>query len=1182
MAEPTLTLQQQAVVENRGGTLLVSAAAGSGKTKVLVDRVIREIRQEGKNINEFLIITFTNAAAAELRGKISKALGKALAAEPQNQHLRRQLTLMHLAQISTVHAFCGALIRQYGYLLEVPSDYTMLEDPRREEMLTRLIGDLLEEAYGEMQPGFRLLADTLGAGRTDQSLETLIRSVFERMLTQPNPEAWLSGLCLTLPEQGEPKDTVYGAALLDNARQHLTWMIGRYTWAISQMQGDQKLSKKFLPAYESEKKKLEQLLSALDGPWDAIRDCLSMEFPRLVVQKHPDPQRLTAIQQVRNDLKKKLLPELTRQFSRPAAQLIGEQNVLAPALRTLCDLARELNRRFSAEKRRKNVLDFSDQEHLAIRLLVDGSGRPTPVAQEVSQRYAEIMVDEYQDSNRVQELIYRAIVRGQDENRFLVGDVKQSIYGFRQAEPELFLEKYQTYRPASDAQAGECRKLILSKNFRSRPEILEAVNHTFSCVMSREVGGMTYGPDESLYPGLDTYPQDHENHVELDVLLLPKGKSGSDSDDLTKYQKEAAWVAQRITQLLEQGIPVRDGDGTRPVRPEDIAILLRTRDPIRIYQRALVRAGIPVAAGAGENLFEAPEVQMLLSLLRALDNPHQDVPLLAVLCSPLYRLSNDQLGQIRAGSRQERFYDAMCECEEDWCRQVLSSFQSLREKASGMSAEQLVWYLLEDTGLLAAYSAMEQGQRRRENLLSVYALARTTAGGNYLYLYELIRALNRMEQSGQESASGGASGVTLTTIHRSKGLEYPVVFLSDLSRKFNFRELNNTVLLDGAMGVGAKIVDPAQRIRYPGMVYEAMSVKKRQALLDEELRILYVGMTRPKDYLFMTYAIGAESDVFSRLRAGAGMPAEPWCTSSVGCLGDWVLLAALPRVEAGDLFSLCGRPDSSLKVTDYPWRIQLDSLELVPQPHYGGKPVTQQTAVEQHVPAPEQLVRAMTWENPHAAASRTPSKLTATELKGRNKDLEAQEDAAVPVSVPKLLRPEFILEKKGLTPTEQGTAAHQFLQYARFSQLASRDGILSELDRMVDSAYLTEQQAEAVKPDEIARLFSSPLGQRLLSASKLIREFKFSLLTPADRFYSGLKDEQVLLQGVVDAAILEPDSITVIDFKTDRISAQQASVRAEHYRPQLETYREALGRIFERPVREMILYFLKPGKEVTL
>ncbi len=1177
MADAKLTLQQRAVVDNRGGTLLVSAAAGSGKTKVLVDRVMGMLQNEGRNLNEFLIITFTNAAAAELKGKIAAALSAALAKDPGNRHLSRQRSLLYLAQISTVHAFCGNLLRQYGYLLNVSPDFKMLEDAQREELLDRLLRDLLEQRYAKLTPEFQLLSDTLGAGRNDAGLEDLIKALFQQLLSQPYPEAWLSRLEFQLPVDCDLSETRWGRRLIDHARQQLSALLTRYDWAIDTMACSEKMLQKYQPVFLADKAAFAKIYETLDGSWTAIAASLCYDFPTLGrVPKDESPWQ-SAIKAVRDD-GKKLLKELKRHFARSPETLIAEQNAMAPALKCLSGLVLELYQQFSTQKRKKNLMDFSDLEHLAILLLVDSSGQPTETAKEVSQRFAEIMVDEYQDSNRVQELIYSAISRGNDENRFLVGDVKQSIYGFRQAEPEIFLQKYQSFASAEAAADGQSRILVLSKNFRSRPEILEAVNHTFSSVMSPSTGGLTYGSAEFLSPGLEEYPEDGQVHVSLDVLQLKELPEGRE-DESTKYQREAAWVAGKIVEILQKRLPVRHGDGIRPVEPGDIAILFRSKSPMNFYQKALQKAGVPVSAVGGTELFETPEANALLSLLKTLDNPHQDVPLLAVLCCPLFRFSNDQLSRIRAVSRQPRFYDAMLECQEPWCLEALNRIRQWREKANTVSAEALVWYLLEDTGLLAAYSAMEGGAARRAHLLRIYSLSQSIAGGSYLYLYELIRALDRLSVSGMEDASANA-GVTLTTIHKSKGLEYPVVFLCDLSRQFNFQELSDPVLVDADDGIGAKMTDLRHRTRYPGLCYHALKIKKRQKLLDEEMRILYVAMTRPKDYLFMTYAMGESSKVLERLLPGAGQPAEAWAVSSAGCLGDWVLLSALSRVEAGELFAATQRPACRLLVSEYPWHIGFTELELPKIPCYRA-PCSEEGTTPATLPSARQIVQALHWQYPHLSATTAPSKLTATQLKGRDKDAEIAEYAATPIQLMPLLRPEFLTNQQ-LSPTEKGTATHLFLQYAAYDALGTEDGVIGELDRLVDQAFLTELQAQAVDPGQIITLFTSPLGQRILAAPELIREFKFSLLTDAGQFDPELAQENILLQGVVDAAIVDADGITVIDFKTDRVSEQTVMDRAEQYRGQLTTYRTALERIFHKPVKETILYFLRLGKEVIL
>ena len=1176
MAKMTLTEQQKKVVENRGGTLLVSAAAGSGKTKVLVDRVMARITEEGRNINEFLIITFTNAAASELRSKISAAISQALASDPENRHLRRQQNMLHLAQISTVHAFCGNLIRQYGYLIEIPSDYGMLDDGERAQILDRLLTDLLEEQYQAGTPEFRQLSDWFGPGRNDSDLIDLIETLFETILSQPYPEVWMKSQTTYLDESTELSKTLWGKVMIENARQQLQGLISRYRWAIGAMEHDEMLIPKYLPLYEKQLADLCHDLTVFDRPWDEIGENLRLEDYRVVVLKHPDREFVKRLNDVKSDARA-LLKELRRMFSRPASELIAEQNTMAPALEALKATVLELYKRFTAEKRRKNLLDFSDQEHLAIRLLVDSAGKPTEVAREVSQSLCEIMVDEYQDSNRVQELIFTAISKSDDTNRFLVGDVKQSIYGFRQAEPEIFVEKMHSYLPAESAHRDEPRRLVLSKNFRSRPEILNAVNHVFRSVMSEDLGDITYNEDEHLYPGLPAYPDTDETHVELHVLNLTKGTE--DDEDLTKYQQEAAWVANRIVELLNKKTLIRDGNELRPAEPADIALLFRSSGAMGIYGKALTQRGIPVAVGGAGDLFETPEVSVMMNLLRVIDNPHQDIPLLSVLCCPLFRFSNDELAQIRIHSKKRRFFDALSDSDHPECKRFLSVYQTFRKEARSLSADQLVWYLIQDTGLLTAYCSMENGEEHKNNLLTFYGLCQNAAKGGHIYLYELLRYLERVAENGYAASGEGKKGVILSTIHKSKGLEYPVVFLPDLSRKFNFRELSDPVIVDSVGGIGAKITDRTHRVRYPGIGYMALKELKYKALLSEELRILYVAMTRPKDYLIMTYSASNAVNVLQRLALGAGIPAESWAAQGAAAMGDWLLLSSLSRLESGELTTQSGYYGWQRSIDDYPWTVKFHEIS---GPVAENKYESVSETAKVTVPSPSGLIQQLMWTDRHKAASVTPSKLTATQLKGRRKDEEAAEQTPQSKQLPQLRRPEFIQEKHGLTAAEKGTATHLFLQYADFSKCDTTDLVMEELDRMAEEEFLTAQQAAAIDPGVIVRLFCSPLGERLRNAPDLVREFKFSLLTDASQFYADVEGEQLLLQGVIDAAIIEDDGITVVDFKTDRVTEASVLERAEIYKPQLTIYKKALERIWKKPIKATILYFLSIGKEVNL
>ncbi len=1087
------------------------------------------------------------------------------------------MNLLLLSQISTVHAFCGALIRQYGYLLDISGDYQMLDDSEKSTMLQQQLELVLEEAYEKQEPGFCYLTDTLGAGRNDSALSELLLNLHNKLESQPFPQQWLNLQKTSIPTDSDLTQTPWGAILIRYAKRELSWLAERYDWAIDCMQGDELLGEKYLPCYIMHRNCLEKMLRVLDGPWNEIAPALEMDYPNTSVRNYPDKDFLEAIKAVKNE-GKSLLQDIQRLFSRSEGDLIAEQNAVAPALDALISLVGELERRFSAEKRRKNRLDFSDQEHLAIRLLVHSeSRRPTDVAREVSRRFTEIMVDEYQDSNRVQEIIFSAIAAGKDENRFLVGDVKQSIYGFRQAEPGIFLDKYQSFLPVNEAASGEPRKLVLSRNFRSRPEILEAVNHVFASVMSQEVGELVYGAEEQLYPGLNDYPSVTAPCVELHLLSMQKMSEEDDSN----YQKEADWVTIRIAELLQTKMLIRDGSAQRPVEPGDIAILLRSGSSAYIYGRCLRKAGIPVSSGRGENLFETQEIRVLLNLLRVLSNPHQDVPLLSVLCSPILRLSNEQLAQIRTASGETRFYDAMRKCTEPWCVQAVERLEALRQHASKLPADQLIWYLLHEAGLLAAYSAMEDGKRRRENLLTVYQIALSESQKEYLYLYRFLTRLEQLAQEGRMVTAAAADGVIITTMHSSKGLEYPVVFLPELSRKFNTQDDRKNVLIDNDLGLGAKITDLKHGIRYSGICHEALKQKQGDKLLAEEMRILYVAMTRARDHLIMTFGGNHSVNALSRLISGAGFPAKAWAAGAARCPGDWILLSALSRIEAGALFQLCGRPDCQLVVSDYPWQIAYHEIERLTLPvrvwNSGAATVT-----ESDVPSPAELLQRMKWEYSHLPATVTPSKVTATQLKGRGKDDEIAQDAYVKARLPKLKRPEFVLEKTSLSPTERGTAVHLFLQYADYSRCTTLSGVEDEKYRLEDGEFMTAQQLAAVSPDGIVALFHSSLGVRMLRAEELIREFKFSLLVDADTYYPQAENEKMLLQGVVDAAMIECDGITVIDFKTDRVTDATVEERANSYQSQLDTYRIALERIFKKPVKEMILYFLTIGKAVSL
>lgn len=1165
-----LTTAQRAAVEHEGSALLVSAAAGSGKTMVLVERLLRQLRA-GHDLTEYLIITYTNAAAMELRGKIAARLSEALAETPDDRHLRRQSQLLYLAQISTIHAFCGELLRQYAHLRDLPPDFRVAEEQQVAALREQIMERLLIERYEQAEPAFLALASTLGSGRDDRRLASTAQELYDTLRTHARPERWLAQCREQLHLEGiaDAGQTVWGQAILHHLRQTAQGQLRRLRQAIELARLDEKLSRGYLPSLETTAQGLEQLASA--ESWDAARQGLPLAFPALKPVRGADESLKRRISAIRDQCKKAAETMETALYA-DSASVLSDLDCTVEATLALFDLAEEFGRRFAREKRRRGLLDFSDLEHEAIALLTDRyTDAPSAAARDIAARYQEVMVDEYQDCNQVQDTIFRAV---SDEGRrlFMVGDVKQSIYRFRLADPGIFLEKYHSYH--LQPEPGIPRKVLLSRNFRSRPAILEAVNHVFGCCMSEPVGELAYGAEEALYP-----PSDHGRPelptpaVELHVI------TGGDEEQ-TRVQREAAFVAGRIRQMLDAGEQIAGADGSlRPMTPGDIVILLRSpRSVAADYLSALSARGIPASGGGGGDLLQSTEAQVLLCTLRAIDNPHQDVPLAAAMASPVFGFTAEELARIRQAAEGD-FCTALTVCAETdaHCAAFWSQLRSWRILAQTRPLPELIWTVMEQTEMSAIFGALSGGAQRQRNLLSLYEASMSYHGG----LTAFLDAMDlRRESGGMEPVpvTDGAGQVRLMSIHKSKGLEFPVVFVSDLAREFNLQDLNAPVLCHPALGVGSMVVNLEQMQQYPGFARTAIRQQKRDETLSEQLRVLYVAMTRASERMILTHCEKKAEAALEKAAFG-GYPADPYAAGQADCLGHWVLMAALLRPEAGVLRHAADADEMESIPVEGRWDIQFHA-SVTSEP---------ETVAAEPVPAPElPTVSAplAQFVDPHAGAAATPSKLTATQLKGRYQDEEAAEFASAEWSgvqppaaaLPRFEQPRFAAEQQGLSPAERGIAAHLFMQYADYARCGELPGVQAELQRLVREEFLSPEQAEAVRPETILTFFAHPLGQRLRTAPELLREFKFSILDEAQRYYPDAgAGEQVLLQGVVDCAIVEPDGLTVIDFKTDRIQPGGEAARASQYRGQLRAYARALERITGRPVRRQILWFFHTG-----
>ena len=1178
-----LTRQQQAVVDNRGGDLLVSAAAGSGKTRVLVERLMQRI-QQGEDVDRFLVITFTNAAAAELRDRIAAALHARLAQQPNNRHLRRNATLVYQAQICTIDAFCLDFLRQWGHLAGLDPDFRLCDQGTGEELRKQALEEVLEGRYANIQndPGFQALADSMAGDRDDQTLESVILGIHAKVQSQASPLDWLMDRKADFNLEGEtaPEDTPWGKLLLADARELAQYWAGILQGVLSELEDDPVLWNNYGGTLGTTMDGLERVARAQG--WDEMAQMLDgVAFERPKAKRGDCDEALKERVKGLREACKKQLEKLKQRFQVTGAEAMEDLRAIAPAMTSLLDVVAEFDRAFTQLKSRYRLIDFADGEHLTAALLTDGEGNPSPLALEWRKRYVEIMVDEYQDTNGVQNAIFDALSQG--DNLFLVGDVKQSIYRFRLADPTIFLDKYRRFAPWEEAQPGQGRTIPLSHNFRSRPEVLDATNFVFRNVMTQSVGELDYDEDQALRHGRQDLQPDERYATELccvDLSALPEQE-----DKVNKDLVQARLVAARMKELLASALPI----GDRSVRPDDMVILLRSPgSTLRWYAAALDEAGIPWSADGGREFFGTTEIAVAISLLQVVDNPRQDVPLLAVLRSPVFAFTPDRLAQLRTGCSgcvYEAVEAGAGRGEED-CVAFLSLLGELRALAAEESSHRLLWYIYQRTDLPAIFAAMPQGAARRANLMALYEEARRFESGGHKGLMAFLLHLTRMAENGLPVPVEGesAGGVRILSIHSSKGLEFPVVFLCGLEHQFNTEDTRSTILFHPELGLGPKRVDRQRMLRYSTIARDGVALRLSQQLIAEEMRLLYVAMTRAEHKLVMFMGVNGRTLKLERLAAQAQCPPPPRQVAGASCMAEWILTPALCREDSGPLWEELGlqRPCSAPQ-QGYGWDVRLLTPIQEDGARVGQTPGEGQAEVG--VELPEGWQEALAWSYPHQVSAQMPSKLTATQLKGRDKDAEAAQDGVevAPAKPSVTLRRPVFQGQRPLTPAQQGTALHMVMQYLDFARTNTLEEIQEEIARLVARQFITPQQGEAVDGERVLAFFQSPLGQRLVASRQMEREFKFSMLVPAADYYPDAEaGEEVLLQGVVDCWFEEADgTVTVVDFKTDRVTEHTVEARAREYRPQLEAYSRALSQALGLPVGRCVLWFFALGRDVS-
>ncbi len=1172
MGDTKWTKPQEHSFSVHGGSLLISAAAGSGKTAVLVERIMRLITdaQQPVDVDRLLVVTFTRAAAAEMRQRLSQALSEKMAADPYNTVYQRQQLLLPQASITTVDGFCSKLLRRYAARAGLPPRFRIAEESETALLSAQALDEVLEESYQQHEPGFLALADTLNGLKNDAGLRKRVLKAYTFMQAQPFPQRWLRQQTDAYTAVIPLEQTVWMQPLIQEVNFTLDAAIAR-TSRMCRYALEVGLEP-YADTLAVDRNMLEDLQQRFNaGNFDEKQAALAtfkfVTLSRVSTDDAVLEEAKALVKEVRGSIKDAVMA-LKEYFYGNEALVREELAALAPAVEALGDLVLRYTERYDALKRERKLLDYNDIEHACVRLLVDETtGERTALARELAEQFVEIMVDECQDTNAVQDTLFCALSK-QEQNLFMVGDVKQSIYGFRQAMPEIFTKRRDSYTPYDAEVPTFPATITLGNNFRSRLEVTDAVNFLYRQLMGRALGGVDYDEREALVCSASYYPP--AEGCETEWLLVDKALVGAQAP--STEIGEARLIAQRIRAQMET-MQVTTKTGTRPLAYGDICILLRGRKHIPTYIKELTRLGIPVGAEGNGSLLATPEVSTVLSLLRCIDNPLREVELTAVMLSPLYGFSPDDCARLRVLQREQEgtlsLYAVLeCVAKGEWdaptvlrqlCRHFLTDLRRFRVLAAALSADRLVERLYREAGIVEVFSARAGGRQRVANLHRFDCVARSFEQDGFRGLSAFVRYLDRLQEQDEKLAAGsslGGDSVRVMTMHGSKGLEFPVVYLARAGGQFSNDNATQKLLFHHHIGIGLCLHDEHTKAKDKTLPYYGVQQAIKQDEMAEELRVWYVAMTRAREKLCIVLSGSDMTAYLARLekKLPTTKTLLPYHILHVQGPADWFLSAALRHPS----FAKCRQgilPIASLEA-EKPW-----TVTVCAPPSEAASPLE---IAEEDSPADEtlmaQLRARLAYGYPYASLRDVPAKLAASQLSHTQmyRDHIAQ------------ARPAF-LQQEGLTAAQKGTALHIFMQFADYPSAAADS--VAEATRLHTTGFLTAPQAASLPHDKLARFFTGGLYRRMAASTDCRREFHFTVTVPADDVAitpTGFADEQVVVQGIADCVFREGDALVLVDYKTDRVSSGAELV--ERYRSQLQFYRQALESIFDLPVKEALLY----------
>jgi len=1191
------TEEQQAAIDAVGSNLLISAAAGSGKTAVLVERIIRIILKDKIDIDRLLIVTFTNAAAGEMRERISTAIMEEMDKKTgDEQHLRRQISLLNRASISTIHSFCIDVVRRHFHIIDVDPGFRIGDVTETGILKLEALEELFEEEYEKADNIFFQLVETFGGTKEDRPLQDLVLRVHGFIQSQPYPETWLrekvEKFALSIEDFN---DSDWVKTIKDRIEIRLEGALDFLNDALilARKSGG---PKSYEDAILSDIDQVSRLYDNLHLPVMAFHEILNdIEHDRLKASKDSDPVMKEECKELRDRAKGIIGDIKDNIFAADPKEYVEDLNKLYPLMDYLYKLVVAFTEKYSEKKAERGIVDFNDLEHYALRILAD-----EPVAQEYRERFEYIFVDEYQDSNIVQETLIQSIKR--KDNLFMVGDVKQSIYRFRLADPTLFIEKYETF--GSTAENID-RRIDLFKNFRSRGEILNGVNYIFKHIMSKELGEIDYDDRAALYQGVN-FESIKDSSIEVNLIEKETdGDMEEELQELADIEVEAHIVANRIKELLNEEIYDTKLERYRKSEYKDIVVLLRTvQNWAQNFLEVFINEGIPVYADANTGYFEAIEVSMFLNLLRVIDNKRQDIPLLSVMRSPIGDFTTEELIDIRIYDKSGTYYDAIGryieENDDDLKYKLILFIEKLNrwsDEARYIKIDQFIWKLFMDTGYYYYVGAMPGGFQRQANLRVLFDRACQFEKTSIRGLFNFIKFIEKLQGSREDMGAAKILGendnvVRIMSVHKSKGLEFPVVIAAGMGKNFNLRDTNADILLHKDLGLGPKFADPDLRIYRDTVAKLAMKDQIKIENLSEEMRILYVAFTRAEDRLIL---VGSLKNMAKLVKKWDGSD-NVYSLMNGRNYMDWIgpVLTKHPDAEdlrqLGDLefdeyryntenskwsINILGRQDIILKEQEKLLKKEVYKEKLVSFDRKDFPP-------NDYTKYREEIYDRLNWEYSYPDATLIPSKLSVSDIRKTT----IQEIDSIVHQIPTLIKsPKFMEGKKVFTAAERGTIIHFVLQHLDLNNVYNREQIHEQIDFMVAKELITEEESEVVNIEKILNYFNSEIGRRMLKAGRVHRETPFIVEKPAGSIIEGLSkslEEKLLVQGIIDCYFEEDDGLVLVDYKNDTVFNGDILSIITRYKIQLHLYREALEQITAREVKETYLYLFDIDRGVRI